>query len=664
MDGTIAGGRVVSLGVHIVDTLGRPVTHIPEKQGRQLLDEIRITAAGTAAGTAVDLAKLGADVTVMGAIGNDLLADFLVSALRAHGVDTTHLAKKHAAQTSATMLPIRPNGERPALHAPGATALLAPADVDLDVIAAADVLHVGGPDVLGRFGGEPLRRIISTARAHGVITTMDVLAPGDRRTWESLRPALEQVTYFLPNEDQLRRLTGNDDLVAAARAVLALGVEAVLVSRGSAGALLVTRGEQLELPALPVDVVDTTGCGDACSAGFIAGMLRGWRLEDAGWMAMAAAALVAGGLGSDAGIVDFDRTVELLVAHAPRAVADRVQATHGAGGRPLPVRGPAALANHGRLPAYDDLPCAERGGGSAWGLFGPGDSVGLFNLQTPERIVAGARLIRSGEVYSLNAPIDIPAPPLFRRGGVRHSVIGFDGRSSFDDKLDNYYPQASSQWDSLAHVGYDADRFYNGVAAGDITAKARNTIDHWARRGIAGRAVLIDIDLAFGGAGRGFDPASSRAITVDELDAARVAAGVEWETGDVLLLHTGFLAWYMRQEADVREAMAEPGALRAVGLARDEEMARYLWDAHVAAVASDNPAVEVWPPDLSDEAFPFGYLHRILIGQFGLAIGELWWLDELAHSCRRDGRHEMFLTAAPAHIPGGIGSPANALAVK
>jgi hypothetical protein len=54
----------------------------------------------------------------------------------------------------------------------------------------------------------------------------------------------------------------------------------------------------------------------------------------------------------------------------------------------------------------------------------------------------------------------------------------------------------------------------------------------------------------------------------------------------------------------------------------------------------------------------------MLIGQFGLAIGEFWWLDDLARSCRLDGRYEMFLTAAPLNVPGGVGSPANALAVK
>src|SRR5215469_12195932 len=317
-------GRVVSLGVHIVDILGRPVTHIPPGQGRQLLDEIRITAAGTAAGTSVDLAKLGAEVIAMGAVGDDRLADFLTWVLDGYGVDTGLLARKPGLQTSATMLPIRPNGDRPALHAPGATASLTLADVDLEVIATADVLHVGGPDVLGRFAGEPLRGVLEFARSNGVITTMDVLAPGDAVAWTRLRPLLTFVNYFLPNEDQLGRLTGCAGLEAAAREVLALGPEAVLVSRGAEGSALVTADRFLEYPAFPAQVVDTTGCGDACSAGFITGLLRGWPAEDAAWLAMAAASLVVSGLGSDAGIVGLDGTLDVLSRHAPAEVTARI----------------------------------------------------------------------------------------------------------------------------------------------------------------------------------------------------------------------------------------------------------------------------------------------------------------------------------------------------
>jgi sugar/nucleoside kinase (ribokinase family) len=317
-------GRVVSLGVHIVDVLGRPVSQIPPGQGRELLDEIRITAAGTAAGTSVDLAKLGAEVIAMGAVGDDLLADFLASVLASHGVDTHLLARKQGVQTSATILPIRPNGERPALHTPGATSSLTEADIDLAAIETADVLHVGGPDVLGRFSGEPLLRILEFARSSGVTTTMDVLASRDDSVWGRLQPLFRHVQYFMPNEEQLAALTGIADLTEAARTVLGLGTEAVLVSRGAQGAALVTADRRIDLPAFPAQVVDTTGCGDACSAGFITGLLRGWAVEDAAWLAMAAASLVVTGLGSDAGIVDFDRTLDVLRQNAPKAVLERV----------------------------------------------------------------------------------------------------------------------------------------------------------------------------------------------------------------------------------------------------------------------------------------------------------------------------------------------------
>src|SRR5260370_32600949 len=130
-------GSVAVLGAHILDVLGRPVESIPPGQGSARLTEIRATAAGTAAGTGVDLAKLGADVLAIGATGDDLLADMLTTAMRQHGVDTSGLVRKQGVQTSATILPIRPNGERPALHVPGATRLR-----ELNDVALAPLGHV------------------------------------------------------------------------------------------------------------------------------------------------------------------------------------------------------------------------------------------------------------------------------------------------------------------------------------------------------------------------------------------------------------------------------------------------------------------------------------------------------------------------------------------
>lgn len=303
---------VVSLGAHILDVLGRPVTSIPPGQGSALVDEIRLTAAGTAAGTSVDLAKLGARVVAMGAIGADDIGKMLALLLDRHGVDTSRLARKPGLQTSATMLPIRPNGDRPALHAVGANAALQLSDVDLATVAAADVLHVGGPDVLGDFLGPPLAQVLATARAHGAMVTMDLLRPGDPTVLQRLRPLLPAVDCFLPNEDQLLAITGEGDLDTAIALTLAAGVRVVAVTRGAAGSRIVTSKRDLAIPALPLPVVDTTGCGDAYTAGLIIGLCRGWDLSVAAWLGTAAASLVAQGLGSDAVLESFEHAVSYL----------------------------------------------------------------------------------------------------------------------------------------------------------------------------------------------------------------------------------------------------------------------------------------------------------------------------------------------------------------
>ncbi|HTX26349.1 MAG TPA: cyclase family protein [Streptosporangiaceae bacterium] len=315
------------------------------------------------------------------------------------------------------------------------------------------------------------------------------------------------------------------------------------------------------------------------------------------------------------------------------------------------------------LPSYADLPAAPHGGRSAWGLFGPGDNLGLVNLMTPERIAAAARLVRRGQVFCLDMPLGSISPALAAfRGTPRHLVLHQPGTVGFDDVYDNFYPQAGSQWDSLGHVGYMPDQMYNGATEAEVLAGTRNTMEHWARHGIAGRAVLLDAERALRDAGRPYNPGSNTEIGVEELELARRQAGVEFAAGDIILLHTGFASWYLRQPSQVKIRLH--GNVASPGLAHTEAVCEYLWDSHAAAVASDTYAVEAFPADRSSQAHPFGFLHNMLIGQLGLALGELWWLADLASDCAADGVHEMFLVSAPMNAPGGIGSPANAVAIK
>ena len=318
-----------------------------------------------------------------------------------------------------------------------------------------------------------------------------------------------------------------------------------------------------------------------------------------------------------------------------------------------------------KLPRYEDLPASPYAGRSGWGIFGDTDSAGLLNLQTESSVLAAVGRVRRGAVFPLNAELDAVSPPLATsRTTVRHRILhqpepGFPG---LDDVLDNFFPQISSQWDSLAHVAYSPGAFYNGASDDDILHGRRNTIDHWARKGIVARGILLDLERARNGRGDSYDPGSSVAFSVADLEAAREHSGVEFSPGCILLLRTGFLGWYRRQpRLDRQRFAADP---QIPGIEHTEEMARYLWDNQVMAIAADNFAVEVWPPARGDDAAPFGFLHRVLIGSFGMALGELWHLDDLAGDCAQDGVYEFCVTSAPLNVAGGIGSPPNALAIK
>jgi sugar/nucleoside kinase (ribokinase family) len=307
--------RAIAMGVHVVDVLARPVQEIPEGQGGQLVEQIAITAAGSAGGTAVTLAKLGARVHSAGAIGRDALGDVLLELLRRFGVDTSLLVRRDGVQTSASVLPIRPDGSRPAFHVVGANATYNSADAPWEAIAAATHLHLGAPEFMG---GEEAAKILAYARRHGVTTSADILAPGEQAAQivDWIGACLEHLDYLLPNDEQALALSGERDLEAACRALLARGVGCVAATAGGDGAVVVDGSGVERVPAFAVDVVDTTGCGDAFSAGFLRGVALGRSRREAAVLGCATAALVAQGLGSDHGAFDL-AAVDAFAASTP-----------------------------------------------------------------------------------------------------------------------------------------------------------------------------------------------------------------------------------------------------------------------------------------------------------------------------------------------------------
>lgn len=343
----------------------------------------------------------------------------------------------------------------------------------------------------------------------------------------------------------------------------------------------------------------------------------------------------------------------------PKAAPARKPAPAPAMRPAMPARPKAPLAP--RVPAYSDLPVrAGAPEGASWGVFGDDDEVGTINLMTPERVVWAAQSIKSGRVFALNLPINIPDPPLFTRGRHSHTVKIFPtAEFVLDDYLDNFYPQASSQWDALAHVKHPVHGAYNGIPDYEITGRGgtRLGIDNLARRGIAGRGVLADIDRYYEKVGKSIDFIRAMSIPLEDLQATLESQKTELAPGDVLLIRIGWTKFYMSASPELKEELARETVVP--GIEGTVRTARWLWDSHVAAVASDSPALEALPKSEGED-----FLHFHMLAYFGMPIGEMWNLESLAEDCASDGRYEFFFTSAPLNIPGGVGSPPNAIAIK
>jgi kynurenine formamidase len=307
---------------------------------------------------------------------------------------------------------------------------------------------------------------------------------------------------------------------------------------------------------------------------------------------------------------------------------------------------------------YDELPVLADGRRHAWHEFA-GDERGSLSRVTSEVVRVATAEVGTGERIALSVPLGTFQPALSgNRSDLRHTVTR--NRNGGDDKLDNFYLQESSQWDGFAHIRYREFGFFGGREVDDLNAGAIG-IDRMAPTGIITRGVLVDVPRHWAATGRTWSPTETIAITPADVDATLAAQGTAVRDGDVLLVRTGWVGWYLGLGEPARKelggALAVAG-LPTPGLCQGEAFPRWLWNHGVAAVAADNPALEAIPVPKGS-----GFLHRYLLPLLGIPIGELWALDGLAAACERYERWSFLLVSVPLNLPQGVGSPSNAVAV-
>lgn len=293
---------------------------------------------------------------------------------------------------------------------------------------------------------------------------------------------------------------------------------------------------------------------------------------------------------------------------------------------------------------------------SNWGRWGPEDERGTLNLITPERIVAAAGLVRSGKVFELGIPLDSSGPQALagRMNPVRlMSESGADqdypgGIKWADDYV--FMPlQAGSQWDAFGHVWYDG-QLYNGFPETEVSSHGakRCSVDKLTG-GFVGRGVLLDL-----AASMGVDwLEGGYVITPEDLDDAIARQEVQLQSGDILLVRTGWRKQFIVGGNAAEWMSAEPGlGIGAMQWVRDRDL---------GALCMDNWGIEVIPNEDPEITNP---VHCVLLRDIGIPLGEILDFEELAEDCATDGRYTFLFCGPPLKFTGAVGSPINPLAIK
>ncbi|KFZ09990.1 hypothetical protein V501_05376 [Pseudogymnoascus sp. VKM F-4519 (FW-2642)] len=330
----------------------------------------------------------------------------------------------------------------------------------------------------------------------------------------------------------------------------------------------------------------------------------------------------------------------------------------------------AQNGNSKDIPPFSALPLSpSHPRHSAWGLWGPSDELGTLNLLTSplvalaarENIITGHRISLN---WSLNTPRGSSCPPFFARAAFHHEVYMKAPPRVVCDDTWSFNSQCSSQWDGLRHFGYQKERlFYNGTTEQEIVGEGAGDklgIHNMAEKGIVGRGVLLDFHRwrKETGGSPDYNPFATGSITLGQLKEVAAFQGTEFRRGDILLIRSGwFAAFEELDEENKRFHALREGPPQLSGLEQSEEMLEFLWDNHFAAAGGDAPSFECYPPQKDY------FLHEVLLGGWGMPIGELFHLEALSKHCEETKRYTFFVTSEPCNVTGGVASPPNILSI-
>jgi sugar/nucleoside kinase (ribokinase family) len=309
--------KVLCAGILVADIFVPPLPALPAAGELRATDDFLLDSGGCAANVATCLARLEVSASVCGRVGADVFGDFVSHDLKAKGVDTSGIHRSTSQGTSKTVILPVWGEDRRFIHTFGANAEFQETDIVLDSLAPGDLLYLGGFLIMPTLNALSVARLFQTAKERGITTMLDVVVPAGQGAggMQELSAILPFTDFFLPNDEEAQALTGETEPLRQAQRFRKAGCGTALITSGKHGTLLYSEDDTIRAEAFPVPFVDGSGAGDAFAAGFIAGLLERWPVEETLRFASAIGASACTRLGCTPGVFTRAEARDFLNQH-------------------------------------------------------------------------------------------------------------------------------------------------------------------------------------------------------------------------------------------------------------------------------------------------------------------------------------------------------------
>ena len=286
------------------------------------VDELAFNLGGSATNTAIVLSQLGSSTRILGSIGVDPNGDYLLATLSSYHVDTNLVQHKKERPSGQIFLTVLPDGERSMYSFRGANVLTSPCDIPLEMIKRAGLIHISGYTFLESPQRDTALHLIEIAHQHGIPISMDTGLDPVVHAHTAMEPILHYLAVCICGQHEGSLLTGRNEPEQMIKFLSDLGIDCIAIKLGRQGCMIGLEGEIKHLPALSIHAVDTTGSGDAFSAGLLIGWLNHFKLPELCALANALGAHAATHLGPISLKLNWPDLLSFLAQNRPHQAPD------------------------------------------------------------------------------------------------------------------------------------------------------------------------------------------------------------------------------------------------------------------------------------------------------------------------------------------------------